>query len=194
MAKIKKLGEGVFTTIADGIVAAALSNVANVASQNNVLEIEGVSYQLDTLVFSEGGAIGFGESNFDVTLHGSVGIMLNVIPEGVTYDAGSIEGNPHSITAHIDREGYTGEVELSLEDADGLLDEIENPTFTVPGTLTVGAAASSVGAANVKVKDVVAPGTYNIVVKATVGAVEKTRTFTVVVVASGATAVGSGWI
>jgi len=54
MAKIKRLGEDIFTTISDGTVAAALSNPANIAEQNNVLIIDGIAYQIDSLELGNG--------------------------------------------------------------------------------------------------------------------------------------------
>jgi len=57
MSQIKAVGSNTYTTIADGIVAAAINNPANLAAQNDVIEIEGISYQLSTLIFGSGAGV-----------------------------------------------------------------------------------------------------------------------------------------
>jgi len=54
MAKIKRIGEDFLTTLPDGLVASALANAVNIYKQNNIVEIEGYAYYLDTLDYGGG--------------------------------------------------------------------------------------------------------------------------------------------
>lgn len=65
MAIIKQKGATDYTIVADGTALAAVNNPANVHAQDNVLEINGVEYQLDTLQlgissYNYGAALGLG--------------------------------------------------------------------------------------------------------------------------------------
>lgn len=74
MAQIIAKGATTPTTIDDSVVLEAIANHANLHPQDNVVEINGTDYQLDTLVMS-GGNIGI------PTLLGTItGAELNALP------------------------------------------------------------------------------------------------------------------
>lgn len=208
MAQIKPVGSSSYVTISDYLVAAALMDPANDAKQNNVLVINKVPYQFNTLTFGSGGSGTFDGSNYDAVLTyygvtsnvkaGGAAIgagggeapfwdFVNDIEEGTIFSATAIAGMRIAIKAFIDRAGFTGAVNMVIADIDGLFNTPIDTDFTIPAT-------SSVAVANLTTKSTVAPGTYTVNVSANDGiSTNKVRSFVFVVSATSSSTPGQGW-
>jgi hypothetical protein len=196
MAQIKPVGSSSYVAVSDYLVAVALMDPANDYKQNNTLLINKVPYQFDTLILGSGGS--WASANLDtiLTYYGSVsgGVtvgaafwdFLNDIEEGTIFDSVAIAGKKVTIKALFDRQGFTGEIPITITDSNGLFNDPFDDEFTIP-------ADSSTAVANLTTTSSVTPGTYTVVVRATVDSVAKTRTFVFVVSATSSSTPGEGW-
>lgn len=196
MAQIKPVGSSAYVTLSDYLVASALMDAANDSKQNNVLIINKTPYQLNTLVFG-GGAGTWDGANFDViaTFYNTITAtatetriwdFVNDIEEGTVFSP-QLQATRLTFKALIDRSGFTGAVDVTIEDPQGLFNTPFDSAFTIP-------AASSVAVANLTVRANVPSGTYRVTVKATDGITEKSRVFYFIYNSSSSSSTpGEGW-
>lgn len=189
MAQITPVGSGVAQTIPDYLVAAALFNEANNASQNNVLTIGGIQYQFNTLTWGNSSTGTFASATWDVAYNGGTTGWINQWPAGSSIQDASVQGDAYVIQGYFGRNGYTGTATATITDSNGLMNSLPVGANTKNITADI-----SVVMFWGTVKSILLPGTYRLIFNLTDGSTTKIRTIDVVVTAYPSTAPGDGWL